>query len=222
MNVPKYGGARVRISTLWILGFALAVLGSWVNVAHAQTLKFTAQATTGNGSVTPVLTWCTETAASTGATCTNPGPATSCTASGSWTGAKAASGTQTLAAITQTATYNLSCTWPNNSLTVTWTPATKNTDGLNYTDPKAVRVYWGTQANPQANTRDVLVPATSTALTGLAPSTYVISAASVNLLNIESVPTTPITVTINNATANKSIGVTVNPAPMPPTNVTAQ
>jgi hypothetical protein len=195
-----------------LIGAIVLIAIIMVKVAHAQTvgqITFTAQTTTGNGSVTPVLTWATTPAA------------TNCTASGSWTGTKTASGTQTLAAITQSATYNLTCTWPNDTVVVSWTPATKNTDNTTYSDPKAVRVYWGTQANPLASTRDVAVPATSTTVTGLTPNTYVFSATSVNQLNVESAQSTPTTVAISNATATKAIGITVNPIPMPPTNLAA-
>lgn len=211
-NHTRYRGrAHVRVEVLWILGFALAILGSWVNVAHAQgagQITFTAQNTTGNGSVTPVLTWTTTPAA------------TSCVASGSWTGTKAASGTQTLPAITQSATYNLACTWPNSTLTVSWTPATTNTDTTAYTDAKAVRVYWNVEGSTTApSSRDVLVPATSTTLGALPPASYVVTASSVNQLNVESVKTNPVAVTLSSASATKSIGITVNPIPMPPTNI---
>jgi hypothetical protein len=74
--------------------------------AEAQTagvVTLQANQTSAVGSLVPVLTWST-----------NP-VAQSCAASGGWSGTKAASGTQTLASISASANYTLTCTWPTGS-----------------------------------------------------------------------------------------------------------
>lgn len=198
----------LRIALSLVILFVLAPI---VNAQTAGTITFTAQSTTGNGSVTPVLTWVTTPAAA------------SCTASGDWTGTKAASGTQTLAAITQSATYNLSCTWTTSTATVSWTPATKNTDTSNYTDPKSVRIYYGQSANVLTATKDVAVPATSTAISPLASGTWFFTATSINQNNVESSQATPpVSFVVGSASGTKQLGITVNPVPLPPTNITVQ
>jgi hypothetical protein len=92
------------------------------SLAHGQTVTLTPSVTSGNGSINTTLTWSTTPAA------------TSCTASGhaSWTGPKAASGTQALPAITMSGSYNLTlaCTWPGDARAViSWIRPTTNTDG---------------------------------------------------------------------------------------------
>ena len=85
-------------------GFKLAML--LVGAAHAQTagvVNLQANQTSGTGSMTPVLTWST-----------NPA-AVSCTAGGGWSGTRAASGTQTLPAISATTNYTLTCNWGGNT-----------------------------------------------------------------------------------------------------------
>lgn len=58
---------RIRLLPLWVFGFALAILGSWVNIAHAQTvpasvtLNWSLPATAADGSAltgTQALTKC--------------------------------------------------------------------------------------------------------------------------------------------------------------------
>lgn len=73
-----------------------------VEVATMPTVTLTSSATTiaYNGSAT--LTWSTANA-------------TSCTASGAWSGTKATSGTQTLAALTASGTYKLTCSGTGGS-----------------------------------------------------------------------------------------------------------
>jgi hypothetical protein len=116
---PLICRAAERVPKNWhaigwlVLLIILAVFSVSANAqAASPTLTFTAQTTTGNGSVVPALTWATSPAAQ------------SCTASGdpAWTGTKAAAGTQTLAAITSSKTYQLVCTWPGDTTaTISWT-----------------------------------------------------------------------------------------------------
>lgn len=58
---------RIRLLPLWVFGFAIAILGSWVNLAHAQTVP---------ASVT--LNWSLPTAAADGSALTGSQALTSC------------------------------------------------------------------------------------------------------------------------------------------------
>lgn len=120
-------------------GIFFAVLCTALAPAFAQrTIDFSANTTTGDGRVVPVLTWST-----------SP-PAASCTASGQWSGEKGPSGTETLPPITSSATYNLSCTWPGDSIaTVSWTLPTTNCDGSPLTDLASVVIRYARDADPR-------------------------------------------------------------------------
>lgn len=197
-----------------LLGLFLATACS---VAMAQTtpsITFTANVTTGNGSVTPVLTWSTTPVAQ------------SCTASGDWTGTKAASGTQTLAAITRSATYNLSCTWAGQTtLTVSWVPPILNTDGSTLTDLAGFKVYYGTSSTMSSNTvKDVPgANVTSYTIASLSPATYYVVASAYNAAGVESDKSAIVSKTLSaSSTTQKTVGIVVNPVPNPPTNVTVQ
>lgn len=198
---------------LFIAGLAL-----FASVAAAQTptLTFTAQTTTGAGSVIPVLTWSTAPVA------------TSCTASGdpAWTGTKAASGTATLAAITTSKTYALVCAWPGKTSTVlTWIPPTTNTDGTPYTNAKGFRIQFGIPPANLTQTKSINVPnATTDTITGLTTAgTWGFCIRAVNTLDVESDCTATVTSVISPTTSlTRSVAITVNPKPNPPTAPTAE
>lgn len=199
-----------------ILFGLLLALG--VSSAIAQTtpsITFGANVTTGSGSVTPVLTWSTTPVAQ------------GCTATGDWTGNKAASGTQTLPAITKSATYNLACTWPgDNTITLTWTPPTTNTDGSTLTDLAGFKVYYGTSASMSANqVKEVGAGVETTTLGPLAAGTWYMVMSAKNAAGLESdkAPAPPLSKTLTaSASTSKTVGIVVNPVPMAPTNVTVQ
>lgn len=180
----------------------------------AQTLTFTAENTTGNGTVVPKLTWSTSPAA------------TGCTASGDWSGAKAAAGTETLAAINVSKTYNLTCAFPApSSAVLSWTIPTTNTNGSAYTDPKGFNVYGALSAAglPTATARSGGGPtSTGVTYTGLTAGTWFFCVKAVNLLNAESVCSNTATKTVIAGSQNKSVGITVNPVPNAPTDLTAE
>lgn len=174
--------------------------------AQAQTLNFTSNVQSGNGSVTPTLTWSTTPAAQ------------SCTASGDWTGSKAASGTQALAAITSSKTYNLTCTWVGDTTaTLNWTAPTTNTDGTAYTDPKGYRIVRGSSSSNLATLLSTTTPAITTYVNnGLSPGTYCYGVYAVNQRDVESVISNVACKTLTAApSANRSVGITVNPQPSP-------
>lgn len=189
----------------------------------AQTLTFTAQTTTGAGSVTPVLSWSTTPAA------------TSCTASGdaAWTGTKTASGTQTLAAITASKTYMLACTWPGDTQArLTWVAPTQHTDGTplakctsqTVTDEPCLKSYIvsrGVSATALSDSRNVdNRDALGYTWTGLAAGTHFFGVKAVTALGISSDLSNVVSKVISTTqTIDRSVAITVNPKPSPPTNL---
>lgn len=113
---------RDRIKhALLLFGFFVvnAFFASKAFAQAAPALTYTLQATSPDGkTLVPKLTWSTAPAA------------TSCAASGDWSGAKAASGTETLAAVSASKAFTLTCNWPGDTTaTISWTGPTLNTDG---------------------------------------------------------------------------------------------
>lgn len=193
--------------------------------AFAQTLNFTAATTTGVESVVPALTWSTTPAAQ---SCTATGPA-------NWAGTKTPAGTVTLPAITSDATYVLACTWPADStMVLNWTAPTQNTDGSALTNLKDYLVRWrygaGTldAATPCAapvNCATVLAPATTYSISGLATAgTVYATVMARNTLDIVSAPAAQVSKVISatGASVSRTVAITVNARPNPPTNLTAQ
>ncbi len=149
------------------LAIALLLAAGPLLAQTAPTGSFTlATQINSNGTLTPTLTWSTTPAA------------TSCTASGdsAWTGTKAASGTQTLAAFPTTTpkAYALVCTWPGQtSALLTWTPPTRNTDDTPLTNLAGYRVSWGASATALTQVVQVNNPAlTSYTISNLTAGTW--------------------------------------------------
>lgn len=204
----------------------LFLLGLCAGAVHAETLKFTvAQTANANGTVTPVLTWCTEQTQSTGTTCSGT-PASACTASGAWTGTKAASGSETLAAVATTTSYTLQCSWPGaDQFTVGWVPPTTNDDGSLLTDLKGYKVYYSTSSSMSNNqVKDVQSAAANSVVVGpgLAPATYYIVVSAYNVSGAESKKAPPVPlqkVLSGGASVTGSVKVTI---PNAPTNLVVQ
>lgn len=178
----------------------------------APSLTFTAESVTGAGSVTPRLTWSTTPSAS------------SCTASGDWSGTKAASGTETLAAITVSRTYNLTCTWPaGTSATLRWTAPTTNTDGSAYADPAGFVVSYGTSATALSQSK-LITGATTTAdtITALTAGTWYFCVKARNLASVTSDCSNTVSKTLSASNVNRSVGIVVNPKPAAPTALTVE
>lgn len=196
-----------------LLAFVLCLLAG---LAQAQNvITFSTNVSQAGGSATPTLTWSTQPAAA------------SCTASGDWSGAKFASGTETLPTTATSKTYNLTCTWPaDRTAVLTWTPATKNTDGSNYTDPASVLIRYGvgkTAAQALDLSVSVPVPATTTTFNDLIPGVWSFEAISVNQAAQLSAPTGRVTKTVLADLADtETVGVTVNPRPLPPSGLAVQ
>ncbi len=194
-----------RLLALFLLMFALPV-------SAQNTIQFTADVTSGVETVVPVLTWST-----------TP-PADDCTASGDWSGSKGPSGTETLPAISGSATYNLQCDWLDSSALLTWTAPTQNTDGTAYTDPKGFKVYYDmTQGGPYANVNDIPNPnATTHIVSPLIPGTWFFVATAYNQNDVESDVSGEVMKILGLTTETESVGITVNPKPASPENLTVQ
>jgi hypothetical protein len=194
----------------WILALVALLPG----LAAAQTVTLTATPASGVGSVSPTLTWSTS-GFPIGATVT-------CTAGGAWSGAKAASGSQTLAAITANATYTLTCSGGTTPATVSWTPPTQNEDGSALTNLANYKLFVASSAAgvPSATPTTFAAPASSYVVTGLAAGTWYFGVRSVNSAGVESVMSNVASKAITAITATASADVTVTPRPNPPSNVT--
>jgi hypothetical protein len=143
----------------------------------AGTVTLTATPASGNGSVTPTLTWSTSPAA------------IGCTASGAWSGSKAASGTLTAPAIASTSSYKLTCSWSGGDAgaTVSWTPPNTNSDGSTLTDLAGFRVMAGRSSSDLDLSVYVSdAKATSARLGPLANGTWYFAVRAVNSKGFES------------------------------------
>lgn len=212
-------------TTVKILALVAALACGPAFSQTTPTLTFTAQTTTGAGSVVPALAWSTTPAA------------TSCAASGdaAWTGAKAASGTQTLAAINTSKTYRLACTWPGDTQAVlTWVAPTQNTDGTALAKCAAAtdtgpclakfRISRGAAADALTDSRDHNFPLATTATwTGLAAGTHFFGIKAVTGQGVESALSNVVSKTISaTQTVNRDVAITVNPQPNAPTGLTVE
>lgn len=189
--------------------FSLLLLSVATLASAANTVTLNADLVSGNGSVSPTLTWSTSPVAN------------SCTASGGWTGTKAASGTETIPAINVSKTFVLLCTWNTGSVVLTWTKPTQNTDGLPATDLSGYKIYRKVGSGAESLLQTLSNPNTLTfSDPSLTVGTYVYTLTAFNTANIESDHTNPSTKTITAVSDTQQIAVTVNPKPMPPGNVT--
>ncbi len=184
----------------------IALLLFVTSVQAQNTITFIAETVTGIEVVSPILTWST-----------SP-PADTCVASGSWTGDKGASGNETLPDITSDATYNLSCGWfAGDSVTLSWTPPTQNTDGTALIDLVGYVIYYGTATGSYPLSVTIDNPSTASyVISPLAVGDWFFVATSFNTNNIESEFSNEAMKTIAGAADSKSIGITVNARPNPP------
>jgi hypothetical protein len=182
-----------------------------IGVVRAQTVTLTAAPTSAIGSTPVTLTWST-----------NP-TATSCTASGDWTGSKAASGTQTLTAITASKSYTLTCAFPTTvSVPLTWTPPTTNTDNSPLTNLASYKVYFGTSATTMTQTMSVPAPSSGAPVLNVANGSWVFAVTAISSTGKESVKSNTTTKTVAALSASDTETVTVTPdtTPNPPSNLT--
>jgi hypothetical protein len=200
----------MKNATLTILLF-LAASAAQAQTAGVVTLR--ANATSATGSMAPVLTWSTSPTA------------TSCSASGGWSGTKAASGSQTLATITASTNYTLTCTWSSGSARVRWTVPTTNTDGSALRNLAAFRVYYGTSTSSLTQVREINDISSSVAtISPLGAGTWYFKVRAVNANQVESTDSNLASKVITSASSAGSVAITINgtptPTPPPPTTPT--
>jgi hypothetical protein len=143
--------------------------------------------------------------------------ATSCLASGGWSGTKFASGSETVASISASKSYTLTCTWGSASATVNVTPPTKNTDGTALTDLAGFKTLYGTSSTSLTKSQSTTNPkATSVIVPSLTAGTWYFAVRAVNSKGVESDNSNVGRKTITAASAAKTVNVSV----IAPTNPT--
>jgi len=180
----------------------LLLLVLLIGTANAQEIVFTAETTTGDATVTPVLSWITTPAAN------------SCMASGDWIGEKGAVGTETLPDIQASATYVLDCFWTIGMATLTWTPPTTNTDGTTLTDLTSYKIYQlagGAVVAEILNSDIGAIP--PFVINDLPAGEHCWVVAAINSRDIESALSNEACKTITSESGSRGVAITVNPAP---------
>ena len=182
---------------------ALVILSTiFAAAAHAQsagTVTLTANRTSASGSFTPTLTWSTSPVAS------------SCTASGGWSGTKFASGSETVATISASKSYTLTCYWNNGSAVVNWNAPTTNTDTTPLTDLAGFKILYGTSSSALNQSVTVNNPAARSATVDrLAGGTWYFAVRAVNSANVESPNSNLATKVIGTAKAAKTVSITIS------------
>jgi hypothetical protein len=151
-----------------------------------------------------------------------PAPYTACTASGGWTGAKATSGSEQVAGVVGTTSFELTCTGSVPPVTVSWTNPTTNTDGSAYSNAKQIEVYEATSVAGLPAASAVIVPATQTSYqyTDLPVGVHHFGVKAVSLLNAKSALSGTPSVDVQAASGTATpVTVTGSAAPQPPSGV---
>jgi trimeric autotransporter adhesin len=151
------------------------------------TVSLNANPTTVNMNGSSTLSWSTSNA-------------TSCMAGGAWSGAKPVNGSQNVGPLTQTSTFNLSCTGPggttsrpvtvtvlaaNGTADLSWIAPTTNEDGSPLT-LASFNVYKGTSPSNLQKITSVGAGQTAFTVTGLAAGTYYFAVTAVSNTGAES------------------------------------
>jgi hypothetical protein len=212
----RHYGARLstfaRVAALSMLAVAAICAASKAVAQTPPPLTFTLETTTGadKKSVIPRLTWSTSPAGAT------------CVASGSWSGNKAASGTEVLTAVTTSQAYTLKCDWPGTLVAkVTWEAPTQNQDGTAYTNPGGYRIDYGRSSTNMDTAVYIDNPdARSWTSPTLAAGGWCFTVRAYNIYGLEGDPFAPPKCNSFSAGASDSrtlnLGITI---PKPPTNV---
>jgi hypothetical protein len=183
------------------LALPLMLLGSLANAQTAGTVTFTANKTSVTGSLTPVLTWSTTPVAS------------SCAASGGWSGTKFASGSETLATITASKSYTLTCTWGSGIATLSLAAPKTNTDGSALTNLSGYKALYGNSSGALTKTMSFNDPkATSLSVPSLGSGTWYFAVRAVNSAGVESDNSNIAQKSITAASAAKTVNISVTSA----------
>jgi hypothetical protein len=202
-------GRKMHKVSYALLALPLMLLGNFAQAQTAGTITFTANRTSSSTSFAPVLTWSTSPVA------------TSCTAGGAWSGTKFASGSETLATITSSKSYTLTCTWGNGTAAINWVAPTKNSDGSTLTDLTGFKVGYGTSSGSLTNSKAVNDrTATSTSIGSLGQGTWYFAVRAVNSKGAESNNSSTVSKSITGASAAKTVNITITGSTPPPTTPT--
>lgn len=197
--------------------WANATCTSW-DVAAADASTFSASVLSGLAPLSTVLSWDVK-------------DVDTCLASGSWSGAKAAKGTQAITGLAASATYTLLCTRAastTGSANLTWMAPTQNTDGSALTNLSGFKILYGPAATQLTQTIGVNDKAAAAyKVTGLAVNSTVHFAMRAVAGALESANTGTVSSLIkpdsSARTFTKTVGVVVTaapPVPNPPTGLT--
>lgn len=141
-----------------------------------------------------------------------------CTASGLWTGAKPASGTQSVT-VNASGTFSLLCTGATESVTISWTNAAFNSDGTAYTNPASVKIYNSKDGSTYGVTVNVPAPTNTYTWANLTAGVNYWKLTSISTLGAESAPTTPVQKTLQTLSTTFTAPVTTTTVPNPPSGV---
>lgn len=181
-------------------------LGLWAVQAVAQAPSVSLSVATGN---TPTVSWDCKGAAS----CDASGPP-------SWAGPKANTGSQVVASITDTATYVIKAsTGLKDFFDLTWSAASKNTDGSALTDLAGYEISKGTDPANLTVERVVAATVLTYRVSGLAPGVWYFSVKSINAASLKSAGTNPAASGTATAAQSASASATLK-VPASPTGVT--
>jgi hypothetical protein len=171
---------------------------------------FTVQPSSGSAPLTVTVAW--DVSAFTGGTCN---------ASGSWSGAKALSGSQTVTNLSANASYTLTCSRQvRGSASLQWTAPTRNTDGTALATLAGYRLAYGLAPTALTNSVQLSSPSTTSYIVGnLNAGTYYFGVRAYTSTNAESDLSNIVSKAVADITETRSAtrAVTViQPQPEPP------
>ena len=194
----------VKFTALFIVFCLMFFISGAAQAQTAGVVTLRANSTSAQGSLVPVLTWST-----------NP-VATSCRASGGWSGNKGVSGSETLARISGSTNYTLTCTWGSGLARVSWVAPTQNTDGTPLTNLAGFRVYYST-SNSSFSTSTLVNDTTSrtTTINALPAGTWYFMVRVLNSSQVESANSNVASKAVSGATAANTVSISISSAPPP-------
>lgn len=194
-----------------LLDYILVFFICWMfaDIAHAQvTASITVSPISSDKPVAPTITW-------------SSSGADTCTATDGWSGTKSPSGTITLALLTKSTKFGLTCIGSQGKTTLNWTLPLKNTDETALTNLKGFQLWNGSSVgtlsrnivvnNPAAISADVLSP------TGV--QVFSISTITTSTTTNESAQSSAVSKTVTGDSVAVSATMDITVRPLPPSNL---